>query len=168
MLPYFRECVDANQVAVEVSEDIKGVIRGPISIGCYFSVSSKWMPSLLKFFSDTYPSIQITLLEGGNKEIAKWSAEKSVDICLCAEPKDSGEYRWKELYRDSLVAWLPKNHHKAKQKTYNIKDLENRRFYPYFAWSRYRPRPLNQARRTQLADTIHLQGWLYDLSDGQG
>lgn len=95
MLPYFREIVDANQVAVEVSEEIKGLVRGSITIGCYFSVSSMWMPSLLKAFSETYPSIQITLLEGGNKEITKW---------------------------------LPKNHPKAKQKTYKIKDLETEDF----------------------------------------
>ena len=124
----FQEIVDANQVATQVSEEIKGVVRGSITIGCYFSVSSMWMPSLLKTFSETYPSIQITLLEGGNKEIAKWLAEKSVDICLCAEPQDSGEYSWKELYRDPLVAWLPKNHPKANQKTYKIKDLETEDF----------------------------------------
>lgn len=128
MIPYFREIVDVNQVATQVSEEIKGVVRGSITIGCYFSVSSMWMPSLLKTFSETYPSIQITLLEGGNKEIAKWLAEKSVDICLCAEPQDSGEYSWKELYRDPLVAWLPKNHPKANQKTYKIKDLETEDF----------------------------------------
>ena len=128
MIPYFREIVDVNQVATQVSEEIKGVVRGSITIGCYFSVSSMWMPSLLKTFSETYPLIQITLLEGGNKEIAKWLAEKSVDICLCAEPQDSGEYSWKELYRDPLVAWLPKNHPKAKQKTYKIKDLETEDF----------------------------------------
>ena len=29
MIPYFREIVDANQVATQVSEEIKGVVRGP-------------------------------------------------------------------------------------------------------------------------------------------
>ena len=128
MLPYFREIVESSQVAQEMSDDIKGVVRGSITIACYFSVSSMWMPHLLKVFSESYPHIQIKLLEGGNKEIAKWLAEKSVDICLCAEPQDSGEYRWKELYRDPLVAWLPKDHPKAKQKTYRIKDLETEEF----------------------------------------
>ena len=42
-----------------------------------------WMPSLLKAFSETYPLIQITLLEGGNKEIAKWLAE-NLSIFVCA------------------------------------------------------------------------------------
>ena len=128
MLPYFREIVESSQVAQEMSDDIKGVVRGSITIACYFSVSSMWMSHLLKVFSESYPHIQIKLLEGGNKEIAKWLAEKSVDICLCAEPQDSGEYRWKELYRDPLVAWLPKDHPKVKQKTYRIKDLETEEF----------------------------------------
>ena len=128
MLPYFREIVESSQVAQEMSDDIKGVVRGSITIACYFSVSSMWMPHLLKVFSESYPHIQIKLLEGGNKEIAKWLAEKSVDICLCAEPQDSGEYSWKELYRDPLVAWLPKDHPKAKQETYRIKDLETEEF----------------------------------------
>ena len=39
MIPYFREIVDVNQVATQVSEEIKGVVRGSITIGCYFSVS---------------------------------------------------------------------------------------------------------------------------------
>ena len=128
MLPYFREIVESSQVAQEMSDDIKGVVRGSITIACYISVSYMWMPQLLKLFSESYTHIQIKLLEGGNKEIAKWLAEKSVDICLCAEPQDSGEYSWKELYRDPLVAWLPKDHPKAKQKTYRIKDLETEEF----------------------------------------
>ena len=95
MLPYFMEIVESSQVAQEMSDDIKGVVRGSITIACYFSVSSMWMPRLLKVFSESYPNIQIKLLEGGNKEIDKWLAEKSVDICLCAEPQDKTDYSWK-------------------------------------------------------------------------
>ena len=124
MLPYFREIVESSQIAQEMSDDIKGVVRGSITIACYFSVSSMWMPRLLKVFSESYPDIQIKLLEGGNKEIAKWLAEKSVDICLCAEPQDKTDYSWKELYRDPLLVWLPKNHPKAREVKYEIMDLE--------------------------------------------
>ena len=67
-------------------------------------------------------------MEGGNKEIAKWLAEKSVDICLCAEPQDKADYSWEELYRDPLLVWLPKNHPKARQAQYEIKDLETEDF----------------------------------------
>lgn len=128
ILPYFRNIVEASQMAEELSDEIKGVVRGSITIGCYFSVSSMWMPHLLKAFSEKYPNIQIKLLEGGNKEIAEWLSEKSVDICLCAKPKEKMDYTWEKLYEDPLVAWLPKNHPKAHQKSYTIKDLENENF----------------------------------------
>ena len=128
MLPYFREIVESSQVAQEISDDIKGVVRGSITIACYFSVSSMWMPRLLKVFLESYPNIQIKLLEGGNKEIAKWLAEKSVDICLCAEPQDKADYSWEELYRDPLLVWLPQNHPKARQVQYEMKDLEAEEF----------------------------------------
>ncbi|KXT77584.1 LysR family transcriptional regulator [Streptococcus sp. DD13] len=128
MLPYFREIVESQQLAREVSEDIKGIVRGAITIGCYFSVSSMWMPVLLKFFSEAYPQIHIKLMEGGNKEIAKWLMEQSVDICLCAQPEDKSAYDWEELYQDPLVVWLPTDHPKARQKTYAIKDLEQEAF----------------------------------------
>ena len=65
-----------------------------------------WMRlASLKAFSPkpVHPFIHLGRWKPGDCQVA--GAEKSVDILsVRAEPQDSGEYSWKELYRDPLVA----------------------------------------------------------------
>ena len=47
MLPLFREIVHAQQNALQFSADICGIIKGSLTIGCYYSISAMWMPEIL-------------------------------------------------------------------------------------------------------------------------
>ena len=128
MLPAIRDIVRANRRAEEMGLDIQGVVKGTLTIGSYFSVSSMWMPGILKKFEEKYPMIKIYVIEGGNKEMAKRLNEKSVDLCICGEPSGDANCDWIPLYKDRLVAWLPVDHPKAANKTFKISDLER---YPF-------------------------------------
>ena len=128
ILPQLRQLVQSYQILEEQSADIKGVIQGAVTIGSYFSVSAIWMPQILKAFKRQYPLIKVTMLEGGNKDIARWLADKSVDFCFCAKPDSSMDCDWQDLHQDPLVAWLPLEHPKAHAKSFAIKDLEKEAF----------------------------------------
>ncbi|KXT83463.1 LysR family transcriptional regulator [Streptococcus panodentis] len=128
MLPLLRELVQAHQHAEELGAAIRGLVRGSLTLGCYFSVSSMWMPEILQQFAQDFPQVKVTMLEGGNKEIAKWLTEKSVDLCFCAKPGRGVDCDWIELYQDPLVAWLPSQHPKAAAASFAIKDLERESF----------------------------------------
>lgn len=86
------------------------------------------MPSILQTFSQQYPEISVTMLEGGNKEMADWLREGRVDFCFCAKPDPKTPCDWEELYEDPLVAWLPKDHPSALKTSFAIKDLEKEAF----------------------------------------
>ncbi|MGN0363617.1 MAG: LysR family transcriptional regulator [Bilifractor sp.] len=127
MLPSIREMVRAGRAAEQISSDIRGIVTGTITLGCYYSVSAIWMPVILKHFEGSFPGIGIRMQEGGNLDMARWLSEKSVDLCICAKPANSA-YRWIPLYRDEIVVWLPIDHPLAKEKAIPIRCLEKEAF----------------------------------------
>ena len=128
MLPVFRDIVRANKNMEQLSSDILGVVKGNLSIGSYFSISAIWMPDILSRFTTLYPGIKVNLMEGGNLEMSRWLNENSVDCCFCAEPSGDTSCDWLPLYKDELVAWLPKDHPDAKAKKIKPSTLEKEPF----------------------------------------
>ena len=74
----------------------------------------------------------------------------------------------KELYRDPLVVWLPKEHPKAKQKNYKIKDLEAEDFIHTLPGQDTDQDRLIQQEGLNLQTRFTTKDGFYDLSDGQG
>lgn len=127
MLPLFRDLVRACRGVEQQGAEIRGMSRGVLTIGCYYSISAIWMPRLLKGFCAKYPGVKVRLQEGGNGEMSRWLGERSVDCCFCAQPERT-EYPWKPLFEDELVAWLPPDHPRAAEKRFPVKDLEREDF----------------------------------------
>ena len=110
MIPIFREIVRAQKSAEEASSEIRGMLRGVLTIGSYYSVSAMLLPAILRQFGEAYPNIRIKLREGGNQEMAQWLTEKSVDCCFAAKPSEETACDWIPLRDDELVVWLPPEH----------------------------------------------------------
>lgn len=128
LLPAFRDIAHAHKNAEQLSADIRGFVKGSLSIGSYFSISSIWMPDILSRFMTLYPGIKVNLREGGNLEMSRWLNESSVDCCFCAEPSGDTNCDWLPLFRDELVVWLPKAHPKAGAEKFVLSELENEPF----------------------------------------
>lgn len=128
MIPSFREIVHAHKYAAESSADIRGILSGTLTIGCYYSISAIWLPSILMKFQQMYPNVRINMKEGGNKEMTRWLNEKSVDCCFCAEPSANTLCDWIPIRQDELLVWIPKSHPKSKMKSFPINDLEKEPF----------------------------------------
>lgn len=127
MLPLFREIVRAQQNAEQLSTQICGVIKGSLKVGCYYSISAMWMPMVLKEYCGQFPGVSVQMQEGGNREMAKWLQEKSVDCCFCAKP-NMPDCDWISVYKDELVVWLPKGHPRTAEAAFPVKDLEKEPF----------------------------------------
>jgi len=123
-----RELVRAYQGVIQTASDINGVIEGVLRIGSYFSFSSAILPGILKKFEDKYPKVNVRLQEGPGVELNRWLFEKSVDLCFMSKPDDKIECDYLPLFKDEILAWLPKSHPKAKAKAFPVKDLENEAF----------------------------------------
>ena len=124
MLPALRDLVRANQLAEQMSADIKGIAAGTLTIGCYYSISVTFMPAILKKFEKLYPRIKINLLKGGNHEMVQWLREASVDCCFCADLLKQVWCDWLPLFQDEMVVLLPEDHPRANQSGFPLRELE--------------------------------------------
>lgn len=127
MLPLFREIVRAQQNARQFSAEICGILKGALTVGCYYSVSAMWMPVILKEFCGRFPGVSVRMQEGGNREMARWLRENAVDCCFCAKPS-TAECDWLPLFQDELVVWLPKDHPRASAPSFPVEALEREPF----------------------------------------
>lgn len=109
MLPAARSVLNSISNAEQLSADIRGVVKGVLTIGSYYSISSMRLPEIIKEFGHRYPDVQVSLREGGNRDMHKWLLEKSVDCCFCVRPSDV-PCDWFPVFNDEIVAWLPKSH----------------------------------------------------------
>lgn len=57
ILPFFREIVRTQQKTQQFSAEICGIIKGSLTIGCYYSISALWMPEILKDFRSRFPGV---------------------------------------------------------------------------------------------------------------
>ena len=127
MLPLLREVVRAHHNAEQLSAEIGGVSKGSLTIGCYYSISALWMPEILTAFRARYPGVTVRMQEGGNLEMARWLNERSVDCCFGAQ-MHGDKYDWLPVFRDELVAWLPRGHELAEADAFPLMRLQDEPF----------------------------------------
>lgn len=128
MLPLMRDVVRSDRAARELGAEIRGLVTGSLTVGSYYSVSSMWMPKVLKRFRARFPGIRVAVVEGGNSDIRRMLVERSVDVCLCGEPVAETPCDWIPLHRDRIVAWLPSDHPRAHDPGFPIANLAGEPF----------------------------------------
>lgn len=128
MLPALREVVRAGENARQLGAEISGAVTGVLTVGSYYSVSALLMPEVISRFESLYPGIRVRVQEGGNREMAEWLAEKTVDCCFGARPEGDFPCDWVPLFRDELVAWLPRSNPRAADKVFPLHGLEEEPF----------------------------------------
>lgn len=128
MLPFIRRIVQDQQQIKEMSAAICGMLRGTLTIGCYWSISACLLPGILKDFLQEYPQIHIRLKEGTNTELARLLQERAVDLCFAAKPAADIVCDWLPVLQDELRVWLPKDHPYAKKESFPLAKLGD---YPF-------------------------------------
>lgn len=123
LLPLLREIVHCATQIETMSASIRGLETGELFIGSYFSVAAIWLPEILRQFQEDYPQIRVHVREEGNKSLLKAVEMHELDCCILSQPENfHGD--WLPLYRDRLVAWIPKNFALAQKESIEPEDLE--------------------------------------------
>lgn len=127
ILPLCRDLVHASGSLEQMGAELRSMVKGTLTIGCYYSISAHLLPEILKRYRALYPGVRIRMQEGGNREMNHWLSERSVDLCIGAEPRRK-DCDWIPIFQDEIVVWLPKDHPLADQKVFPIKQLEHEAF----------------------------------------
>ncbi len=126
MLPYIKELCGKYRSMQERASELRGVDTGFIRIGSCASVSTQWLPAILKEFKKRYPGIDFQLqnMEYSDTEDALRAGE--IDCGFISAPY-AEEIDFTLLRRDRLLAVLPADHPRASSSSYPVQELSRER-----------------------------------------
>ncbi len=119
MLPSVRAFVQQERSVCQTAAEIRGLSVGEIVIASYSSISTHWLPRVIKQFRTDYPNIRIRLMEGIRQEVVQWLEESRADIGFLSYGDDL-LYDWIPLAEDRMLAVLPKEHPLAGAESYPV------------------------------------------------
>jgi len=120
--PYISSIHNAHRELAEKHREMQGLGSSQIRIGTFTSVSRNWLPGLMKQFKEQYPDVRFELFQGEYTNIGEWIKEGKVDFGFMSPDAVDGLEKY-VLYRDEMVAVLPKGHALAKQEVISLSDL---------------------------------------------
>ena len=127
LLPAIRNLLQQEERIYQLSSELNGLMTGEIHIASYSSVSSHWLPRVIKAFKRDYPNVRIHLMEGIRQEILQWLQESRADIAFISSVENC-HYDWIPLKDDPMVAVLAKDHPYAKADVYPLSQCNQEQF----------------------------------------
>ncbi|MBQ9045567.1 MAG: LysR family transcriptional regulator [Oscillospiraceae bacterium] len=127
LLPAIRAVVQQEERVLQTASELNGLMTGEVRIATYSSISSHWLPRVIKAFRRDYPNVQIHLMEGIRKEVLQWLSESRADIAFLSEVKGT-PYDWIPLAKDPMIAILPPTHPMAGSAAYPLSMVEEEAF----------------------------------------
>lgn len=79
LLVTIREILYYNDILKQEVNAINGLNKGTVKVGVFSSISTNWIPFIMKEMEKKYPNIEIKLIEGNYAEIEKWLLDSEVD-----------------------------------------------------------------------------------------
>lgn len=107
--------------------EINSIVAGTLRIGTFTSVSTQWLPEIIKGFQTKYPQVEFEPITGDYDDITELICSGKIDCGFLTSPV-SDELTFLPLYQDPMVALLPPSHPLAKQPAIKLSDLQNEPF----------------------------------------
>ena len=109
VLPKMQEILQKDRELTELIGDIRSADAGTVRLGAFTSVAVHWLPGMIRTFQSAHPKAELKMFNGDYHDVDRWLADGSVDLAFVALPAEA-DSRCVPLYRDELVAVLPKGH----------------------------------------------------------
>lgn len=127
LIPYIRQVLMSEDSLEIAADQIKGLERGIVRVGCFNTVCSGWMPELVRNFNRLYPGIEIEIFQGSYSDIRAWIGNGKIDIGFLSAAS-AEDIPIEPLYRDRLVAAVPKGFKTSGGDSISIEELGGCRF----------------------------------------
>ena len=127
LLPYIQTLVNDQHGLSQAIYDINETVAGTLRIATFTSVSTQWLPTIIRKFQADYPLVEFDLLAGDYDEITERILSGRVDcgfIPLPVHPSLETVF----LERDQMMAVLPLDHPLASRETFPLEALDDEPF----------------------------------------
>lgn len=96
ILPYARSLLMQHERAIEALQEMKGLRRGVLRIGCGPTIASYLLPAMLKRYRVAFPGIDILVETGSTNQLLSRLHEGAIDLALFVEPDAEAEQQLNE------------------------------------------------------------------------
>ncbi len=127
ILKYIREILHWDELLNQEAAAINGVEAGTVRIGTFTSVSTLWLPGIIKRFHTLHPSIEIKLFEGNYADIEQWISNGSIDFGFVSLPTSSS-FDIIPVKKDRMLCIVPKEHPLLERKRVCLKEIVDEPF----------------------------------------
>lgn len=126
-VPLVRSFIARETDIYQLASELRGMSVGDLAIAAYPSVATTWLPEIVRRFQQSYPGVQISIMEGVRPEIFRHLDlhEADMGFMAYAEPMN---YEWIPLAEEKMIAVIPEDHPLADAQSYPIKDCEDDSF----------------------------------------
>ena len=99
----------------------QGVLR--IATECYTCYD--WLPAALERFAAAFPGVEVQILPEATRDPVKPLLDGTLDLALVYTPPDREDLALKPLFRDELVAVVPRSHPFAARRYLTARDFRD-------------------------------------------
>lgn len=111
----------------ERADEIKGLETGIIRMGTIASISTHWLPILIREFQKRYPKVEFVIHQGDYSSILEWIKTGAVDFGFI-NPQAASGIKTLPLREGRMLAILPPNHPLAQMESLPLKLLAEEPF----------------------------------------
>ncbi|GAF43148.1 LysR family transcriptional regulator [Rhodococcus wratislaviensis] len=98
-------------------------LKGPLVIGCYFSLAPRILPALLEGFGAIHPDVDVVFVESSQDEIQRRLMAGELDVAIVYDVDLGAGLISAELYDTSGQVLLPAAHRLADRETVTLAEL---------------------------------------------
>ena len=122
LYPYIERLIYQYLSMQEKANEIKGLETGTIRMGTLASISTHWLPGLLKEFQSQYPSVEFVIHQGDYTSIREWIKTGMIDFGFI-NPHAARDLKSQILKKGEMLAVLPQGHPLAELKVVPLEKL---------------------------------------------
>ncbi|WP_270180995.1 LysR family transcriptional regulator [Alkalihalobacillus sp. CinArs1] len=103
LLVPIRQMLQQQNLLQEEVHAINGLTKGNVRIGVFSSITTTWMPAILKKMEEHYPNITIELREGNYDEVVSWLIRGELDCGFVTNCEQLDGFHLTKLKKDRLL-----------------------------------------------------------------
>jgi DNA-binding transcriptional LysR family regulator len=128
LLKYVEKSLDTLDEGTAMLKALADSSMGEVSLGYIYSISSKFIPAMIRKFyeDDSNKLIKFSLVQNLSEQLLRDLKSNKIDLAICPKPDDS--FKYEIIFSQPLYLIIPKNHHFSQRKCIDVSDLMNEPF----------------------------------------
>ena len=127
MLVAMRKVLQAEEQLQQEASRINGLTKGTVRVGLISSISTNWMPTIIRLMDQKYPGIRIELREGDYYQIEQWLIAGEIDCGFLNRPS-SKQFQYIPLIKDPMLCIISSDSPLYNMIQINLQDIEEEDF----------------------------------------